>query len=260
MAESALRGKRILVTRAAAQEAEFSELLRARGAVPVALPLIELRRCGHKSAVLAALRRLFAYDWVVFSSANAVEFTFSWLDELGLDARAFGAARVCAVGPRTAEVLRGRGIRADLVPGEHVAEGLVAALAAAGDLKGASVILPRAADAREVIPDELRRLGARVDVVPIYENVRPESYPAEGLAALRQGALELVTLASSSAARNYAALCREQGADPARVPCAAIGPATRKTAEGLGLPVVVTAGEYTVPGLVAAMEGYFGDE
>ncbi len=257
MAAGALAGKRVLVTRAADQEADFSALLASRGAVPVALPLIELRAAGHKSGVDAALKKLFAYDWVAFTSANAVEFAFRRLDELGLDARIFGAARVAAVGPRTAEVLRGRGIRADLVPGEHVAEGLVEALAAQGDLKGVSVLLPRAKDAREVLPEELGRRGARVDVLPLYENVRPTAVPPEALAALKAGKLDAVTLASSSAATHYAALCKEQGIDPTQIPCAVIGPATKKTAETLGLPVAATAAEYTLEGLTEALEEYF---
>ncbi|MEW6490863.1 MAG: uroporphyrinogen-III synthase, partial [Thermodesulfobacteriota bacterium] len=235
----------------------LSRLLRAAHAVPVELPLIALRPCGHKSAVEAALRRLFAYDWVVFTSVNAVEFTFAKLGELGLDARTFGAARVCAVGPATAGALLARGIRADAVPGEYVGEALVDALAAAGDLKGTSVLLPRAKEAREVVPAELEARGARVEVLAMYENVRPERYPEAALASLRAGALDLVTLASSSAARNYAALCRQEGLDPRRLPCAVIGPATKNTAEAEGLPVASMPSEYTVEGMVQAMEEYF---
>jgi uroporphyrinogen III methyltransferase/synthase len=255
-----LRGKRVLVTRASHQAEEFSHLLRSAHAAPVELPLIELRACGHKSGTEAALRRLFAYDWVVFSSVNAVAFTFGKLAEMGLDARTFGAARVCAVGPKTAEALRDRGIRADVVPGEYVAEALVEALSTAGALKGSSVLIPRAKEAREVVPEELEKRGARVEVLALYENVRPDRYPEEALTALRQGALDCVTLASSSAARNYGALCREQGVDPAGVPCAVIGPATRKTAEAEGLRVAVMPEEYTLEGLVGAMEEFFRDK
>lgn len=252
-----LFGKRILVTRAAEQAPELSRLLREHWAEPVELPLIELRPCGHASTTDAVFRRLFAYDWIVFSSANAVRFAFRRLEALGLDARAFGAARVCAVGPRTAEALEARGIRPDVVPARYVAESLVEALASQTELKGATVLIPRAREAREVIPAELERLGARVEVVPIYENVRPATHPPEALEALKQGRLDMVTLASSSAARNYAELCREIGADPDRVPCAVIGPATERTARAHGLPVVVVPERYTLRDLVAAIEGYF---
>ncbi|RMG88638.1 MAG: uroporphyrinogen-III C-methyltransferase [Candidatus Dadabacteria bacterium] len=252
-----LFGKRVLVTRAAHQCAEFSELLRDHGAEAVELPLIELRPTGHASGTEATLRRLFAYDWVILTSGNAVRFLFERLDALGLDARAFGAARVCAVGPRTAEALEARGIRPDVVPGKYVAEALVEALATQTELRGASVLVPRAKEARDVIPNELTRLGAKVEVLPIYENVKPATHPAEGLAAVKEGALDLVTLASSSAARNYAELCRELGVPADRIPCAVIGPATEKTARALGLPVAVVPEEYTLRGLVAAAERYF---
>jgi len=252
-----LRGVRVLVTRASHQADDFSRLLRAAHAVPVELPLIELRPCGHKSGTEAALRRLFAYEWVVFSSVNAVAFTFGKLAEMDLDARTLGAARVCAVGPKTAEALGERGIRPDVVPAEYVAEALVEALSARGELKGAAILIPRAKEAREVVPGELEKRGARVEVLALYENVRPDRYPEDALRALREGALDVVTLASSSAARNYAALCREQGVDPVRVPCAVIGPATRKTAEAEGLPVAIMPEEYTLEGLVGAMEEYF---
>ncbi len=252
-----LRGRRVLVTRAVHQSDDLSGLLRDAHAVPVELPLIELRPCGHRSVVDATLRRLFAYDWVVFSSANAVAFAFRRLEELGLDARAFGAARVCAVGPKTAAELRARGVRADVVPGEYIGEALVEALSVHGDLAGASVLIPRAKEAREVVPEELTKRGARVDVLPLYENVRPERYPDAALEALRGGQVDLVTLASSSAARNYASLCRELGVDPGAIPCAAIGPATRKTAEAEGLPVVVMPSEYSLEAMVRAMEEHF---
>ncbi|MBI5016453.1 MAG: uroporphyrinogen-III C-methyltransferase [Deltaproteobacteria bacterium] len=252
-----LRGRRLLVTRAGHQAGDFSTLLRRRGALPLELSLIELRPCGHKSGVEASLKKLFAYDWVVFSSVNAVEFTFRRLGEMGLDARCFGAARVCAVGPKTAELLVTKGIRADVVPAQYVAEALVEALKAEGELRGASVLIPRAKDAREVVPEELQKLGARVEVLPIYENVRPETYPAAALDALRRGELDAVTLASSSAAKSYAALCQEHGIDPKRVACAVIGPATKTTAEDLGLPVAVMPAEYTLEGMVGALEEYF---
>ncbi|NTU60350.1 MAG: uroporphyrinogen-III synthase [Deltaproteobacteria bacterium] len=252
-----LRGKKVLVTRAEHQAGDLSTLLRRRGAVPVELPLIELKPCGHKSGVQAILKRLFAYDWILFSSVNAVDFTFRQLYDLKLDARAFGAARVCAVGPKTAKALEARGIRPDVVPGEYVAEALVKALAAEAPVKGASILIPRAKDAREVVTEQLTGLGARVEVLPLYENVRPEAYPPAALDALRKGDVAAVTLASSSAARNYAELCREQGVDPARIPCAVIGPVTKKTAEGLGLPVAVTPSEYTAEGLVDALEDHF---
>ncbi len=252
-----LLGKKILITRATHQAAEASRSVQSRGGIPVALPLIELRPCGHTSGVESALRRVFAFDWVVFSSVNAVRFTFEKMDGMGLDARTFGAARVCAVGPKTAAELVARGIRADVVPDEYVAEALVQALTAVAELKGSTVLIPRAKVAREVVPRALESRGARVEILPLYENVRPAVYPEEALAALAAGKLDLVTLASSSAAKNYAALCEERGIDSKAVPCGVIGPATRATAEEHGLPVAMEAKVYTMEGLLDAAETYF---
>lgn len=252
-----LRGKKILVTRTADQSSDFSKLLAEAGAISVELPLIELRPYGHKSVKQTALKKLFSYDWVIFSSANAVNYTFAELDELGLDARAFGAARVCAVGPKTLAVLVSRGIRPDLVPAKYIAESLIEELEKQTNLKGASVLIPRAREAREIVPEELTKKGARVEVLPIYENVKPRSYPVDAVEALKRGEIDIVALASSSAARNFAEFCTKNGINSSSLKCAVIGPATRKTAEEEGLDVVCEPQTYTIEGMVAAMESYY---
>lgn len=252
-----LRGKKILVTRGASQVSEFSELVAKAGAVAVELPLIELRPHGHKSVKEAALKKLFSFDWVIFSSVNAVEYTFRELDALALDARVFGAARVCAVGPKTKQALIARGIKPDVVPTKFIAESLIEELEKQTNLAGASVLIPRAREAREVIPEELTNKGARVDVLPIYENVRPDSYPKEAVDLLKNAEIDMAALASSSAARNFAAFCRENSIDLSSAPCAAIGPSTRATAEAEGLTVVCEPEIYTLEGMIEAMENYF---
>lgn len=224
--------------------------------MPIELPLIELKPYGHQSGTMATLNKLFSYDWVVFSSVNAVEFTFSKLLEMKLDARAFGAARVCAVGPKTAAELKKYGIVADVTPQKYIAESLVEAMGVTGRVAGSKVLVPRAREAREVVPDELTALGAKVEVLAIYENVRPEPHPL-ALKVVKAGNIDAVTLASPSAAANYAALLEENGL-PITTPCVVIGPATGKKALSLGLNVVGEGVEYTVEGLVAALEGYFG--
>ncbi len=257
--KSPLKGKQILVTRAAAQATGFCHLLQERGAMPIELPLIELKSFGHQSSVDAALKKLFSYEWIIFSSANAVEFTFSRLKELGLDARVVGAARVCAVGPKTAAALESHGIRADVVPEKYIAESLIEALASTGEIKGASVLIPRAKEARELLPEELERLGARVEVVPIYENVRPEPHPL-ALEVVKKGNIDAVTLASPSAASNYAELLKENDLPAAHFPVVVIGPATKARAEKLGLPVAAMPDEYTIEGMVGSLEDYFRED
>ncbi|PLX41435.1 MAG: uroporphyrinogen-III C-methyltransferase [Deltaproteobacteria bacterium] len=253
--KSPLKGKQILVTRAASQARELCHLLQERGAMPIELPLIELKPYGHKSGTEATLRKIFAYDWVIFSSYNAVKFTFARLEEMGLDSRVFGAARVCAVGPKTAAALEKHGIRPDMVPEKYIAESMVESFETVGGLDGASVLIPRAREAREVVPEGLERMGARVDILPIYENVMPEPHPL-ALEVVKGGKIDVVTLASPSAAINYAELLKNEGLPVDLAPCAVIGPATQSKAEELGLPVVAVAETYTVEGMVLALEGY----
>jgi len=254
--KSPLKGRQVLVTRAKSQAGELCRLLQERGAMPIELPLIELKPYGHQSGTAAQLKKIFAYDWVVFASVNAVEFTFARLAEMNLDARAFGAARVCAVGPKTAAELSKRGINPDVVPEKYTAEALVEAIKATGDVKGASFLVPRAREAREVVPDELAALGARVEVLAIYENIRPAPHPL-ALKVLLGGHIDAVTLASPSAATNYAALLKENGLPADYAPCIVIGPATARRAAALGLSVVGEGEEHTVTGLVASLESYF---
>ncbi|TAL18223.1 uroporphyrinogen-III C-methyltransferase [bacterium] len=257
--KSPLKGRQILVTRALAQSRELCHLLKERGAVPIELPLIELRAFGHRSGIDSTLRRLFAYDWVIFSSTNAVEFTFERLHELKLDARVFGAARVMAIGPKTAECLETFGIRADAVPEKFIAESIVEEFKKMDGLKGMKVIIPRAKEARELVPEELEKMGAKVETVAIYENVRPEPHPL-ALQVVRQKMIDAVTLASPSAAVNYLQLLEEEKLEKDFAPCIVIGPSTEKKALSLGLPVVGMGEEYTVEGMVAALEKYFGSK
>ncbi len=254
-----LFGKRVLVTRATEQASTTAALLRDYGAEPFVVPTIALgppEDSGPLDRALADLRR-GAYGWVAFTSANGVERTWAALAAAGADARAFGAARLAAIGPATARSLAQYGLRADVVAKEFRGEGLAEELlrALAGSAVGARVLLPRAAKARDVMPEALRAAGCTVDVVAAYETRPP---PREAVAALRAELearrLDAVTFTSSSTVDH---LCDLLGADAApllstpRVAC--IGPVTAETARSRGLRVDVTAPEFTVPGLIRAL-------
>ena len=173
--------------------------------------------------------------------------------ERGLDARSFAATKVAAIGPATAEALAERGIVADVVPEEYVAEAVVEALRPHIG-PGESVLVPRAEGAHPELVEGLRAAGAEVDEVTLYRAAIPETAPAEALSLLRDGAIDIVTFTSSSTVRNLAAMLNghiETLRGP-RVAC--IGPITAKTAEELGLRVDVVASEYTVEGLVRAIK------
>ena len=284
-----LFGKRVLITRTRRQASTLARLLADEGAVPIELPAIEIEPAADEAATEAALSGLRAgvYGWVVFTSANAVELFFSLMRERGLDARAYAGAKAAAIGPATAEALAERGIVADAVPEEYIAEGVVEALKPhlrSGD----RVLVPRAEGARPELIEGLSALGGQVDEVTLYRAAVPKEAPAEALSLLRDGGIDIVTFTSSSTVRNLAALLGddfhvilsgkdagarkvlpsrrnleggeggvatdERGRTTARRPLVAcIGPITADTARELGLRVDVVASEHTVPGLVAAI-------
>jgi uroporphyrinogen III methyltransferase/synthase len=256
-----LFGKRVLVTRAREQASALSDLLRAKGAAPVEFPVIKIARLADYADLDMALRRLREYDWVVFTSANAVPIVAERLEALGLDARAFGQTRLAAIGPATAEALRRYlSLRADFVPTEAVAEAVLAQWPES-DLNGRRVLLPRAAEAREILPDTLRERGATVDVLPVYETVLDVSTAESLRTQLEQGELDVLAFTSSSTVRNFAQAIAE--GDTARLSAlvgqtliAAIGPITADTAREFGLNPQIVAEEHTIPGLVAAIENF----
>lgn len=249
-----LFGQRVLVTRAAEQAATFSDLLRAAGAEPVELPVIQTVPPADLAPLDAAVQRLASYHWVLFTSANTVDALFARLDHLGLDARAFGSARIAAIGPGTTARLRQRGLRADFEPPEFVAEALAEGLIAQG-VAGQRVLLPRAAKARDVLPEALGQAGAVVDVVAAYQTVPPtvSDTTRSALRRLEAGEIDVITLTSSSTARNLVALVGGQVELLNRATVACIGPVAAGTARELGLRVDLVARDYSIPGLVAAL-------
>jgi uroporphyrinogen III methyltransferase/synthase len=249
-----LFGKRVLVTRTRKQASALAELLAAEGAIPVELPSIEVEPVTDDGALGAAIDALASgsYAWAVFTSANAVDVFFDALSARGRDARALAGAKIAAIGPATAAALAGRGIVADAVPDEYVAERVVDALkpnVSSGD----RILLPRAAEARPELPEGLRALGAEVDEVPLYRSVVPGEAPPDTLEALREGRIDVVTFTSSSTVRNLVSMLSGDTSALNGALIACIGPITARTAEELGLTVDVSAKEYTVPGLVAAI-------
>jgi uroporphyrinogen III methyltransferase/synthase len=252
-------GKRVLITRTRKQASVLARLLAEEGAIPVELPAIEIEPSYDEDIVDAAMETLKAgdYAWAVFTSANAVEMWFEHLRERALDARAFASTKVAAIGPATAAALAERGIVADIVPEEYVAEGVVEALRTLVE-SGDRILVPRAEGARPELVEGLRSAGVEVDEVTLYRAAIPEVAPTEALTLLRDGVIDIVTFTSSSTVRNLASMLngdletRLRGVST-RPLVACIGPITAKTAEELGLRVDVVASEYTVEGLVRAL-------
>jgi len=236
-----LFGRRVVVTRAREQASELVDRLRRLGAETIEIPAIEIGEPADGGAALRdAVTRIPYYDWVVFTSVNGVE---RFLAEVH-DARSFGQTRIAAIGPGTAAALADHRLVADLVPERFVAESLIEAM---GDLPPGRALLPRAAVAREVLPDRLRELGWEVDVVEAY---RTRPAPISGDAREVAARADAITFTSSSTVTTFL-----DAAGLASVPpvVACIGPITAATARDAGLTVDVEAEIHTIDGLVDAL-------
>lgn len=240
MRDGPLRGRTVVVTRSAEQASGLASLLEALGAATVRLPVLRVADASDGGAALrAAARRVHEYEWVVFTSANTVERFAPLLDA----PPGPGRPRIAAVGPGTAKALSGAGLGADLVPERFVAESLLEAFPAPSGRR--RVLLPRAASARDVLPDGLRAAGWEVEVVEAYRTERAQP-PSEALAAT--AGADAVAFTSASSVRNYLDVA---GAVPPVVAC--IGPVTAAAAEERGLSVDVVPADHTMRGLAEAL-------
>ncbi len=251
-----LEGRRIVVTRTAEQAGELARLLAARGALPLLVPTIRIEDPEDPGPLDRALAELEGYDWLVFTSPNAPGRFAARLQAVAGRIRLGAGTRVACIGPATARACEEVGLRADLVPGEYLAEGLLEALEA-WPVEGRRILVARAAEAREVLPRTLARRGARVDVVPLYRTVPQETLPPEVRADLLQG-VDLVTVTASSVVRAFHRLTAAW-LPPASTPLAAIGPITARTARDLGYTEVTVAEEATLESLVRAAQARLVD-
>jgi len=242
-----LHGKRVVVTRARAQASGMAQTLEALGAEVVQLPAIRIEPTIDTDEVRAAIESLHAYALVCVTSPNGARLLFEAMEASGRDARALSQAQVAAIGPGTARALREWGIIADVVPERYVAEALVEALADV-PIEGKPVLIARAAEARDVLPDALRDRGAEVDVVALYETVRETPSPEDVEAAMEA---DYVTFTSSSTVKNFLEVTSGRFPEGARV--VSIGPVTSETARDAGLEVAVEAEQHDPDGLVRAL-------
>jgi uroporphyrinogen III methyltransferase/synthase len=252
-----LHGRRVVVTRARAQVSALVTTLRELGAEVVELPAIRIEPRIESEEVRTAVERIGEYALICLTSPNGAHLLFEALSEAGLDARALGGGTnngqaeervtIAAIGPGTARALSEHGIAADIVPERFVAEALVESLASI-DLEGRKILVARAAEARDVLPDALRERGAEVDVVAFYETVR-ESPAAEAIEAAKSA--DYVTFTSSSTVRNLTEALGDRFPSQARI--VSIGPVTSEAARDAGLEVHIEAERHNVDGLVEAL-------
>jgi len=251
-----LFGQRILVARPERQAARTCASIRRRGAQAIAVPALSIGPPPEPQRLRQAVLALGSYDWVVFTSANGVEATIAVIRELGKDPRLFGSARLAVIGEKTARALQALSLVADLVAPEYVAESLAERLlesTKAGD----RLLLLRARQAREVLPDTLRAAGRGVDVVPAYETGAVTGQDLESLRRAVRDDVDVVLLTSSSMALAVAsALGASAAAELAGVTVVSIGPVTSATCLELGIRVDVEAKVHTVDGALDALEDY----
>jgi uroporphyrinogen-III synthase len=257
----ALAGLRVLVGRARHQASALSSGLRDLGAQVLDIPFIEIRQPRSYKPLDCALQNLSDYDWLILTSVNGVEALWERLRKLRLDRERLGHLKIAAIGPATEQAIEDHGLKVNVVPKEYVAEAVVASLRR--KVRGKRVLLARAKVARDVIPRELSKLGARVDVVEAYETVVPQSSRKRLSTALMsaKNRPDVITFTSSSTARNFVALLgKGRGRGRPRhtkqldaVLLASIGPVTSSTLRGFGLRVDIEAREYTIPGLIEAI-------
>lgn len=245
-----LFGQKIVVTRAADQASEFCGRLRSRGADTIELPVISLEPPADPAPLDRAIEHLAGYDWLIFTSVNGVRFFLDRLDQSPYDLRSL-QARICAIGPATRKAVEALHLKVDLMPEEYVAESLVQAFAKE-NLAGKKMLLPRAAVARDVIPVELAKLGAQVDVVEAYRNVVPPNATALAREIFSSDKKpDWITFTSSSTVKNLLAITGREALAGVRI--ASIGPVTSSTLCAHGLTVDAEAKQFTLDGLVDAI-------
>jgi len=251
-----LSGIRVLVGRARHQAGSLSSELRRLGAQVVEIPFIEIRKPRSFKPLDSVLKNLATYDWLILTSFNGVEAMWDRLERILGNSRALTSGRllIAAIGPATKNAIEQRGLAVDVVPKEYVAESVVRSLKSR--VKGKRILLVRAKVARDVIPRELRKAGAHVDVVEAYETVVPKSSRTRLRAALDNPRKRphVVTFTSSSTVRNFAQLLgKPKPKSFDGILTSSIGPVTSATLRELGFPVHIAAKEFTIPGLVAAI-------
>jgi len=254
-----LLGKRIVVTRAREQASDLVKRLSDLGAACLEYPTIRVVPADDAKPLNDAIENLSTYDWIVFTSVNGVKYFFERLFDLGRDVRALNRLRTAAIGPVTAEQLFAHGLKSDIIPGNYRAEAVVEAFRKE-DLKGKKILLPRAAEARPVLPDELRKMGAQVDEVTAYLTEKVQANAGQLVEQLAAKTVDLITFTSSSTVKNFKALLPSENFKDliAGVTVASIGPITTDTAVESGFEVQITAGSYTIPGLCDAILNYYG--
>jgi uroporphyrinogen III methyltransferase/synthase len=246
-----LLGKTIMITRARAQASSLVEKLLSLGAECIEYPTIKIVEPDDKTSLFDSIENIRTFDWLIFTSVNGVKHFFKALFEKGSDVRALGSLKTAVIGPATRDELKNYGINTDVFPESYRAESVVEAFENI-DIKGKKILIPRAMEARSVLPDELKKMGAVVHEVTAYKTIPQSDKKDEILSDFLNGKIDMVTFTSSSTVKNFKALFTEEEFKSIilKFKPVSIGPITTDTAVELGLTPQITADEYTIDGLV----------
>ena len=247
-----LWGKGIVITRPERQADDLARLLIAEGAHPIAFPTIKIVPPVSWQELDESIDKLTTYDWLIFTSANGVQFFFERLREKNKDVRDLKGIKICCIGPATARQIEDKGIKVDLVPKQFIAEGILQAFTTL-DVKGSKILIPRAAKARDVLPEGLKKLGASVDVVTTYQTINSGRKKEELAALIYDNKVNVVTFTSSSTVTNFMEIMGHDFKLPVKINVACIGPVTAAAAKKAGFKVDISQDEYTMEGLVQSL-------
>jgi uroporphyrinogen III methyltransferase/synthase len=247
-----LFGKGIVITRPQRQADDLAQMLYAEGAEPISFPTIKIVPPEDWQELDEAIGKLTTYDWLIFTSANSVHYFFERLRDRQKDIRDLKGIKICCIGPATASQIEDKGIKVDLVPGQFIAEGILQSFASM-DLKGTKILIPRAAKARDVLPEGLKKQGAEVDVVTTYRTVNSGKKKEELATLINDDKVDTITFTSSSTVTNFVEIMGRDFKLPAHIDVACIGPVTAATAKKAGFKVDISREEYTMEGLVQSL-------
>ena len=254
-----LFGKRILITRSREQSKKMAERILSQGGKPILFPTIQIKDPDDFSALDVAFAEMSKYDWVIFTSVNGVDGFFRRFFSLDRDIRELAGPKFGAIGPVTAQAIRKHGIKVELLGEQFVAEGVLEALRDE-DIKGKRFLIPRAEQARIILPEGIINRGGSVDLVTVYKTVLPDQADVESIRlALSNGEIDVITFTSSSTVSHFAELIGRQNLQELLqgTALASIGPVTSQTIRDLGLKPTLEADEYTVDGLLKSIDSFF---
>lgn len=253
-----LFGKRIIVTRARTQSSDFANLLGSNGALPIQFPTIETVPPDTWDGLDDAIEKISSYEWLIFTSVNGVRYFFERLKKKNRDVRDLKGIKICTIGPKTAMEVEKFGIRIDVIPSEYRAEAVIECIGKE-NIHGKRVLLPRAAVAREILPDELKNMGALIDVVDAYKTIRPDEKTDEIKKMLTNKEVDVITFTSSSTVTNFVDMFDKYELQEMikGVVIASIGPITAETAEKLGLKPQIIPKKYTIESFTDEIIEYY---